>query len=57
MLVGVGPAGSYCAALPPEPRQALRAAWFAGLGRPSGSLTLRASAWAARAVLPGEPPG
>lgn len=57
MLAGVGPAGSYCAALPPEPRQALRAAWFAGLGRPSGSLTLRASAWAARAVLPGEPPG
>lgn len=50
MLAGVGPAGSYCAGLPEPQRAALRAAWFDGLGRPSGSITLRASAWAGRGV-------
>lgn len=50
MVAGVGPAGAYCAGLPQPRREALRQAWFEGLGSPSGSFELRASAWAGRAV-------
>jgi ubiquinone/menaquinone biosynthesis C-methylase UbiE len=51
-LAGIGPAGSYCLALPPEDREALRSAMFAGLGKPDGSITLSAGAIAARGTRP-----
>ena len=51
-LAGIGPAGSYCIGLPPEHREALRSAMFAGLGRPAGSITLSAGALAARGTRP-----
>ncbi len=45
---GVGPAGSYCAALEPERRQQLRERLFEGVGSPGGSFTLGARACAVR---------
>ena len=45
---GVGPAGAYLARLEPEQRDAVRTALFAGVGEPSGSFTLRATACAVR---------
>ena len=47
---GVGPVGRYCAGLSEPKQEALRAAWFDGLGSPSGALELTARAWAGRAV-------
>jgi SAM-dependent methyltransferase len=49
---GVGPAGSYCAALTPEQREQLRDELFTGLGRPDGEFTLGATACAVRGVAP-----
>jgi SAM-dependent methyltransferase len=48
LTLGVGPAGSYCASLEPNPRAALRGELFAGLGSPDGPFTLSARAWAVR---------
>ena len=45
---GIGPAGSYLAALPPDRRDALRDACRAQLGDPSGEVTLDASVVAVR---------
>ena len=52
-LLGVGPAGQYALALPPERRAAVREEYFRRLGEPSGSFTLEARAWAVRGVVPG----
>jgi SAM-dependent methyltransferase len=49
---GVGPAGAHVAGLEPEQRDALRAAFFANLGEPSGSFTLGATACAVRGTVP-----
>ncbi len=51
-LAGIGPAGSYCVALPPVQREALRAALHLQLGEPTGAITLSAGARAARGVRP-----
>ncbi|GAA3608733.1 class I SAM-dependent methyltransferase [Microlunatus ginsengisoli] len=51
-LAGVGPAGAYCASLPPRRQAALRDALFDRLGRPAGSFSLAAVARAARAIRP-----
>ncbi|MBK6869836.1 MAG: methyltransferase domain-containing protein [Kineosporiaceae bacterium] len=52
-LAGIGPAGSYCVALP-ETRQAdLRAELFERVGSPSGAFTLQATARAAVGTRPG----
>jgi ubiquinone/menaquinone biosynthesis C-methylase UbiE len=45
---GIGPAGSYCAALEPARREALRDRLFEELGSPAGPFTLRATACAVR---------
>jgi ubiquinone/menaquinone biosynthesis C-methylase UbiE len=45
---GIGPAGSYCAALEPARRDALRDRLFEELGSPAGPFTLRATACAVR---------
>jgi SAM-dependent methyltransferase len=45
---GVGPAGAYVAALPPDAQLALREEYRRGLGSPSGALTLSARAWFVR---------
>lgn len=42
---GVGPAGAYCASLPPDAREAFRDAFFRRLGSPAGAFTLSARAW------------
>ena len=42
---GLGPAGSYCASLPPERQENLRAAFFERLGSPQGPFALEARAW------------
>jgi hypothetical protein len=42
---GVGPAGSYCAALGDDDRAALATAFHERLGSPSGSFELSARAW------------
>jgi SAM-dependent methyltransferase len=42
---GIGPAGAFCAALDPERREALRAAFARQLGDPTGRFELRARAW------------
>jgi SAM-dependent methyltransferase len=44
-LAGIGPAGSYCAALDPERREALRERYLTRLGSPAGPFTLTARAW------------
>ena len=45
---GVGPAGSYCASLTADAREALRAECRRRLGDPTGRFRLRARAWAVR---------
>jgi ubiquinone/menaquinone biosynthesis C-methylase UbiE len=45
---GIGPAGTYCAALEPARREALRDRLFEELGSPAGPFTLRAMACAVR---------
>ncbi len=52
-LAGVGPAGSYCVALPDGHRDALRAELRRRLGSPAGGFGLRALARAAVARAPG----
>ncbi|HET9649601.1 MAG TPA: methyltransferase domain-containing protein [Microlunatus sp.] len=49
-LGGIGPAGAYCVALPPDRRAALRTALIQRLGRPSGGFRMQAVARAARGV-------
>ncbi len=51
-LAGIGPAGSYAVALPPEAREAVRQELFRKVGSPSGAFSLGATARAARAVNP-----
>ncbi len=51
-LAGIGPAGGYAVGLPPERRQALRAALHDGLGRPAGPFELSATARVARGEVP-----
>lgn len=51
-LAGIGPAGSYCAGLADEQRTAVRDGLFIGLGSPSGSFALDATARCARATTP-----
>jgi len=51
-LAGIGPAGSYCVALPDARRQALREELFRRLDCPIGSFTLSATARAASARTP-----
>jgi SAM-dependent methyltransferase len=46
--LGVGPAGTYCASLDPEQREALREGCFRRLGSPAGSFGLTARAFAVR---------
>jgi SAM-dependent methyltransferase len=50
---GVGPAGSYAAALDPERRAALRDELRRRLGSPSGAFTLSARAWWVTGRVPG----
>jgi ubiquinone/menaquinone biosynthesis C-methylase UbiE len=45
---GVGPAGSYCASLDPDRREAVREACLRRLGEPNGPLHLTARAWFVR---------
>jgi SAM-dependent methyltransferase len=51
-MLGVGPAGKYVVSLPPERQSALREEYRRRLGEPSGSIRLRARAWAARGRVP-----
>jgi SAM-dependent methyltransferase len=46
--LGVGPAGTYCASLDPEQREALRTGCFNRLGSPAGAFSLTARAFAVR---------
>jgi ubiquinone/menaquinone biosynthesis C-methylase UbiE len=45
---GVGPAGEFCAALPPDQREAVRDEYRGRLGETAGGFTLPAEAWAVR---------
>jgi SAM-dependent methyltransferase len=47
-LLGIGPAGAFCAALDPERREALREGCFRRLGSPAGPFVLGARAFAVR---------
>jgi ubiquinone/menaquinone biosynthesis C-methylase UbiE len=47
-MLGVGPAGQYCASLDPERREALREGYFRRLGSPEGAFALSARAFAVR---------
>lgn len=47
-LLGVGPAGEFCASLDPERREALREGCFRRLGSPAGPFALCARAFAVR---------
>lgn len=49
-LAGIGPAGSYCVALPPERRELLYRALHKRLGSPTGAFSLEAVARVGRAV-------
>jgi ubiquinone/menaquinone biosynthesis C-methylase UbiE len=49
-LAGIGPAGSYCVALLPEDREALRVAFDERMGRPREPFTLEAVARVGRGV-------
>ncbi len=49
--LGIGPAGAHVAGLEPEPRAALRDAYFRHLGSPVGSFRLAAVARAAHGVV------
>jgi len=50
--LGVGPAGSYCAALPESKRTAVRDACRRRLGSPEGRFELTARAWMVRGKVP-----
>ncbi len=52
-LTGVGPAPGYCAALPPERREALRARLLAQLAPSGGPIVMQARAFAVRGIAPG----
>ncbi|MET0663771.1 MAG: methyltransferase domain-containing protein [Ilumatobacteraceae bacterium] len=52
VLLGIGPAGSYCVSLTDADRARLRAALVERLGAPSGTFSLSASARAASGRLP-----
>jgi len=52
-LAGVGPAGTYCVALPDDHRAQLRVELFRRFGSPSGGFTLGAVARCAVARVPG----
>lgn len=52
-LAGIGPAGSFCVALPEDQRTRLRANLFRGIGSPAGTFTLSASA---RCAIGRKPP-
>jgi ubiquinone/menaquinone biosynthesis C-methylase UbiE len=47
-MLGVGPAGGYCASLDPERRETLRRGYFRRLGSPEGAFALSARAFAVR---------
>jgi ubiquinone/menaquinone biosynthesis C-methylase UbiE len=51
-LAGIGPAGVYCVALGPEPREAVRTQLFNLLGSPNGTFVLGAVARAACGRVP-----
>lgn len=51
-LAGIGPAGSYCAALPEDQRAAVRDDLFRRIGSPAGPFELDATARCARARVP-----
>jgi SAM-dependent methyltransferase len=51
---GVGPSGSFCTALAPDQREALRRGLRYRLGEPSGAFTLAARAWYATGRKPGD---
>ncbi|WP_413874515.1 class I SAM-dependent methyltransferase [Albidovulum sp.] len=52
--LGAGPAPGYCAALPPDRREALRRRLESDLPtEPDGGIALTARAWAVKAVVPG----
>lgn len=51
-LLGIGPAGAWCAAQPPDVRDRVRDALFARLGAPTGGFTLRARARGAVGTAP-----
>lgn len=55
-LLGIGPAGSYCMALPDDDRSRLRDRLFVQLGEPPGSFTLEAVARAAHGRAPNTAP-
>jgi SAM-dependent methyltransferase len=50
ILGGVGPAGAFCASLPPDRQKALKDGLWSRLGSPSGRFTLRARAWFVRGI-------
>jgi ubiquinone/menaquinone biosynthesis C-methylase UbiE len=50
-MLGIGPAGTYCASLDPERREALREGCFRRLGSPAGAFALTARAFAVRGTL------
>jgi SAM-dependent methyltransferase len=52
-VAGIGPAGSYCVALPDHRRAALREELFRGLGSPPGSFSMAAKARCAVGRSPG----
>lgn len=54
-MLGVGPAGAYCASLDPEQREALREGCFSRLGSPSGPFVLNARAFAVRGTRRAKP--
>jgi SAM-dependent methyltransferase len=54
-LAGVGPAGTYCVALPPDARQRLQQRLFEQLGEPPGPFTLSAVARVAYGRTPTRP--
>ncbi len=43
-LLGIGPAGGYCASLPIDHQESVRASFFRRLGSPSGEFSLEATA-------------
>ena len=49
---GIGPAGAYCASLPDDTREALRAAFHRRVGNPEGPFELSARAWLVRGAVP-----
>ncbi|MDO8361927.1 MAG: class I SAM-dependent methyltransferase [Actinomycetota bacterium] len=51
-LAGIGPAGSFCVALPDDQRENLRSDLFGRLGSPSGPFALAATARCASGTVP-----